>query len=233
MLKTIAFAAAVGAVCSFAAADDLLYSQPQVSGTPAGISLTEGGNQFSFADRRRADNFALPFPAEVDFVRFWGGTESDFFGSDNISNIDAFNIRIFADDGGVPGSILLDETVSKAAVNPTLVPGQQVGFLNADMFRFEAALPSSVTLAANQQYWVSVAADVINPVGLNAEGWQWAASDVGDDVLAQRNFDGAGYFVNVNSPRDAAFEFEGVIIPTPASAALLPLAGLVAMRRRR
>lgn len=232
MIKVCAFAAALAATSGVVVADDLVYSQPQVPGAPAGISLTEGGNDFGFADRRRADNFTLGLPSDVDFIRFWGGTESDFFGADNISNVESFNIRIFDDNAGVPGSIIFEDNISLAATNPTLT-GETVGFLNASMYRFEAPLSATVSLAANTPYWVSVAADVINPVGLNFEGWQWAASDIGDDVLAQRNFDGAGYFVNPNSPRDAAFEFEGVIIPSPGAAGVLALAGLATLRRRR
>jgi hypothetical protein len=232
MLRSVTVASAIAAIVPAALAADTLYSQPQSTGSAA-ISLTEGGNQFSFADRRRADNFTLPVAGDVEFVRFWGGTESDFFGSANLSNIEAFNIRIFSDAGGLPGTILLDETVPIAATNPTPT-GQNVGLLNADMFRFEAALANPVFLDDGQQYWVSIAADVIQTVGLNAEGWQWAGSQVGDDQIASRSFDGNGYSLQPNfAVKNLAFEFEGTLIPAPGAAGLLGLAGLAAVRRRR
>lgn len=216
-----------------AKASEVVYSQPQQGGTAAGISLTQGGNQFAFADRRRADNFTLTAESAIESVRFWGGTESDFFGASNISNISSFNIRFYSDTGGLPGGIIAEYTASLAATNPVIIPGQSVGFLNASMYQFEITLTSAVGLDPGTQYWISVAASVSQPVGLNAEGWQWASSGSGDGVIAQDNFNGDGFFVNTNVQRDAAFELVGTVIPNPGTLGLLTIAGLMANRRRR
>lgn len=226
-------AAAIVTAGGIAGASEVIYSQPQQGGTAAGISLTQGGNQFAFADRRRADNFILGTEADIDSVRFWGGTESDFFGPANISNVTAFNIRFYADNAGIPGGIVADYTVPLAATNPTLITGQSVGFLNASMYQFEMSLASVVNLNPDTQYWISVAAALSQPVGFNAEGWQWASSPVGDGIMAQDNLNGNGFFVNTNIQRDAAFELIGTVIPSPGALGLLTVAGLAAARRRR
>lgn len=232
MPRFVTAAVAVAVVTSSVSAADSLYAQPQSVGSAA-ISLTTGGNQFAFADRRRADNFTLAVAGDVETVRFWGGTESDVFGSGNITNISGFNIRIFTDDAGLPGGVLLDETVAVGAANPTLT-GEDVGLLGADMYRFEATLSNPVFLDAEQQYWISIGADVIEPVGLFAEGWQWAGSQAGDDQIASRSFDGNGYSLQPNfAIKNLAFELEGTLIPAPSAAGLFAVAGVAVARRRR
>lgn len=231
-LSMLSGSLALGVLAGHVAAQDIVYSQPQSEGSAA-ISLTQGNNQFSFANRRRADNFSLNDVSIIETVRFWGGTESDFFGPANLSNVAGFNIQIFSDQAGLPGTLVAEQTVSLAGTGPMLT-GENVGLLNASMYQFEASLSTSVQLEAGTQYWISIAADLFNPVGISAEGWQWAGSQVGLTGIASRSFDGNGYSQQPNfAVQNLAFELGGRVVPSPGGAALLSLTGLVAIRRRR
>lgn len=204
----------------------LVDQQPAAGSAP--ISISTGNNVFSFANRRRADNFSLGSASSIETIRFWGGNETN--SSSSLTNISGFQLTFYANDGGAPGAVLADIAVGLAATSPTPT-GQLVGLLNAPMFEFTADLGSPLSLGAGD-YFFSVAANVIRPVDFTNEAFQWAGSLPGDGVLFSDSFDGAGYTDASGFARtNLAFEFVG--IPTPSSAAVLALAGIASTRRRR
>lgn len=212
-----------------ASAGDLLFSQPRQPGGVAGISLTTGGNVFSFANRRLADNFSASSGITIESVRWWGGSETS--AGDSLANLAGFEIEIYADNAGLPGAPVFTESVSLGAAGATQIPGETQGILGAAMYQFEASLSIPAVLPAGD-YWLSIAGDVINPVDFTNEAFQWVGSSVDSDgTIAQDRFDGQGYQLQTLSIRDTAFELIGV--PTPGAAGVLAVAGLAAARRRR
>ncbi len=206
-----------------------LVSQPREAFGFAGISVTTGNNVFGFANRRLADNFGLGGAVGVETVRWWGGSETS--AGDSLSNLSGFEIAVFADDGGLPGTAVFVETVSLADANPQQIPGEQQGLLQAAMYGFEADLSSAQSLAAGD-YWISIAGIAVNPVDFTNEAFQWVESNPpGDGTIAQDRFDGDGFQLRTLSATDFAFELVG--IPAPGSVALLGFAGVAATRRRR
>lgn len=233
LIRSAAAAIAVSALGSTIAAAQTLYSQPPATSGVQFISRTEGTGPFSFTFRRRADNFTIASGGTATAIRWWGGDESADATPDLV-NLVSFNIRIYAStiDGGgnaIPGTVLFEQNVSKAASNPTLVPGSTTGLLGAPLYRFETTLSSSLTLAPGVQYWLSVAGALSSPPNAGVEAWAWASSLTGDTIIAQDTFNGAGFAQATLSRRNAAFE----IIPSPGTAGLLVIAGLAASRRKR
>lgn len=215
--------------------NDLLYMQAPAAGA-AFISSTGPGGDFTFDDRRRADNIApefggLPLPAQVYRIEWWGGDESNA-PSVPLSNIASFNIRAYDSNGvgGAPGNILFDRTVDISVTNPTAI-GSTVGLLGAPAFSFSYVSDDGPLFFANAS-WISIAANYNSPPGFTAESFQWAGSLMGDDLIAQDTFNGMGFQLATLSRRNAAYALYGVV-PTPGTAALLGVAGVMMGSRRR
>lgn len=215
--------------------NDLLYMQAPAAGA-AFISSTGPGGDFTFDDRRRADNIGpdtggLPLAARVFRIDWWGGDESNA-PSIPLSNIASFNIRAYDSNGtgGAPGNILFDRAVNISATNPTATGGT-VGLLGAPEFYFSYVSNTGPLFFANAS-WISIAANYNAPPGFTAESFQWSGSLMGDDLIAQDTFNGQGFQLATLSRRNAAFALYGAV-PTPGAAALLGLAGAMGMRRRR
>lgn len=219
---------AVAGACCFASGSDTLLLQAPSSGSAA-ISARDGTAQFSFANRRRADNFSFGSAVTVDTIRFWGGDETGD-PSPDLVNLSGFNIRIYDSAGGVPGAIIYETTVSKAQTNPTPT-GMGVGLLGASMYTFTADLAAPVELGAGD-YFLSIGAFFFNQVNFTNESWQWAGSQPGDGIFFSDSFNGDGFQpLPGASITNLAFEMIGV--PAPGSA--LGVIGVLAlaMRRRR
>ncbi len=127
------------------------------------------------------------------------------------------------------------ETVLIGDTNATLT-GNTVGEEGAPEFRFEHTLAAPVNFSptVHPKYWI-IFANFQNgnliPPELN-ESFLWSASSEGDDLLAQDNYDGAGFTFVDGPPTNAAFEFYGQV-PAPGPIALLGLASFSMLRRRR
>lgn len=211
----------------------ILFQQaPPVGGTAVSISISTGGNPFSFANRRAADNFTLGDLSDVTSLRFWGGDESDA-PSPPLRNLRGFNIQVFAADPvGNPGPVLFDSgLVPLASTSPTREGTLLVGLNLAPMYRFDYTLPAPLRLQPDTTYFLSVAGVVFNPVDATNEAWLWAAGPVGDTNIWQDRFDGQGYLPRTLSRRNAAFVLSGVVVPEPGVLAVLPV-GLLLLRRR-
>ncbi|TVQ63972.1 MAG: hypothetical protein EA378_00320 [Phycisphaerales bacterium] len=232
MHRCLAIAAVAAVPCALAhiASAETIYAQLPSPGAGA-ISLAAPTSGFPFANRRRADNFAVANPVEIQAITFWGGDESND-PSVPLSNINGFNLEIYDGSAGSPGSVLYTMSFSKNDFDITSA-GINVGLLNAPMFRFDLALPASIDLAAGD-YFFSVGATLNNPVSFTTEAFQWAGSLPGDGIFFSDSFDGNGYQPLPGASRtNYAFEFTGVVIPTPATIPALAMAGLFAARRRR
>lgn len=223
-------ALAVGASCASAGVFSLFSQEREPSGF-SGISVTEGGNPFGFADRRLADNFMLPSDSTVETVRWWGGNEANFAPNTELFNIEGFEVTFFSDDAGAPGAEITTEVIPLADANATEIAGETQGILGAPMYSFEADLASSLSLSGGERLWISIAADLINPVDATNEAFQWVSSVPGDGLVAQDRFDGEGFLPRDLSATNFAFELIGV--PSPGASALFALAGVGGMRRRR
>jgi hypothetical protein len=172
-----------------------------------------------FYEQRVADNFALSANTAINGVNWWGSSEN-FIGPSDLSNMASFTIEIF--DGNF--SSLYAETFLTADTNAV-----ETGAANSSgglQYFHSVKLSSPVELLGGTEYWISIGATNVDPEG---DAWVWSDAE-GDAIIAADFFDGAGFQVFGDSG-DVAFELQA--IPAPGGAALLGLAGLVCMRRRR
>jgi hypothetical protein len=96
-----------------------------------------------------------------------------------------FDVNIYADSAGAPGSILASEQVNASAVNTGLTETDCCQPI-VKIFAFHADLSHAVSLDANTPYWLSI----VEPVhGLTISTFRWAdgtstAGDPNNEVLS-------------------------------------------------
>jgi len=155
-----------------------------------------------------ADDFQLaPGATTLTDVHWWGG-----YGSNLVSSVDNFTIRLFADNGGTP-----EETPSVLNMN--------VGNLNRV---FTATAPNGllayaysvdiapVQLQSNTVYYISIVND-FSVVG--GTGWAWFASDT-DTALEWARIDDTGPWAQPGAI-GRAFNLTGAVVPEPSTLILL------------
>ncbi|MCX7544111.1 S8 family serine peptidase [Marinicella sp. S6413] len=149
------------------------------SGTGNGVlsDYLDQGNNFGYYS---ADNFILNNSAQLDTFYFDGFTNA----ADITTQIDAFTVEIYADNGGEPdgdpettGSALFSLTLAVGDPNLVLTPGGEV---TVDIL---GALGSSWSVPAGN-YWVSGFA---NFIAADFDTWYWysgtpAAGDVDNSL---------------------------------------------------
>lgn len=126
---------------------------------------------------------------------------------------------IYSDLSGNPGSLL-------AAFTPVAV-GANAAAAEVDIFT-----ASTFTLQANTSYWFLLD----GPTTTNSLLWETLNPNAAPVGAVGITFDGYRFSSNGGSTWSSSSLFNGVsikVVPTPASAALLGLGGLVAVRRRR
>jgi len=229
----VALFASLAAPAAASAAETLFTQSPPITGSAASISVSTGGNVFGFANRRAADNFILPFPATLQHVTFWGGAESSE-AVPQLANFAGWKIAIFTPDLlGNPSTAIYTQDFLAVDITPTPLPGT-VGLLGAILHRFTANLGTPLSLDGSTPYFLSVSANLVNPVGFDDEAFQWAAASSPDTTIWQDRYDGSGFLPRTLTRRNAAFTLSGTIIPEPASLAMLvALIPLTTRRQRR
>ena len=201
------------------AADPVVYNQPaspasfystwasQVS--PSGVVATD------------YDNFTLSSAATISAVQWYGNyvDESNTSANPIAPNSSSFTFTFFADNGGSPGAQLATATVDQADCAPTLLGTDQFSTSSSTpdypipYYSYRAVLPTSVAVAAGQQYWLSIVANTTDE-----NYWGWYSGTGGDNSTIQ------DYQGTQNRNQDRAFALEGVAQVTTVAAPTLSLA---------
>ncbi|HLK16555.1 MAG TPA: PEP-CTERM sorting domain-containing protein [Fimbriimonadaceae bacterium] len=216
MLKR-GFFAACGMMLPFAAFGQVLWDQEP---NPDGLGFASDGistNGSQYYQEALADNFTLSGASNVTNIEFWGSSDDTFF--PDLTNFSAFDIYIYDPSFNV----VYSTQVSTASLTPVYT-GVNSAF-GGQIYSFNLA--TNINLAAGN-YELHVGSINVAPQG---DGFVWADSVSGDNLLYANIFNGQGW--NTESGfGDLAFKLSGSPAPEPASIALLGL-GVVALIRRK
>ena len=138
-------------------------------------SPLDGGSAFaSYLDQQSAEDFIVPVDTAVTAVRWWG----TYLESAPPAADDAFHVRFFTDDGGVPAVAPFAEFIQP----PLIVSRTATGLTDTGgitVYQFDVTLPGPVAVSAATTYYLSVV-NFFDDV--DAE-WYWLQS-----ALAGENF---------------------------------------------
>ena len=189
--STLALTDQFGAVVERYSYDDygrvLITTNAQEADEPQGAIVSDVDPIPFGASEEIAENVELG-SRRLTAIRWWGGY------SLSLSPADHFNIRIYADGGGMPGPLLYEE------LNVTQV-GRKANTLSFGKpeFVYTYALARPFEPPAPGQYWLSIQ----NDTSANSSvAWAWTISTSGDGQLFDRT--GPGPFLP--GPYDVAFE---------------------------
>ena len=128
------------------------------------------------AVQKIADSFVLTGTAAVTGVRWWGGYSYDVGQPER----DDFTLRIYADDGGLPGSLLWEEHVGNDVTRSAT--GLIIGSAEGDVpeFFYEAGLDVPFEAEPDTTYWLLISNDTTGHPTI----WGWEESGEGDGQLA-------------------------------------------------
>jgi RHS repeat-associated protein len=129
--------------------------------------------------QRIADDVTFDRPVTLHSIRWWGGYSYD----PATPTSDNFTIRIHADAGGRPGTVLHQTAAGNGVARRTT--GRIITSESGDTpeFEYEAALSAPFDAAAGQTYWLSL----INDNGAHPARWGWASSPDGDGAIAYQH----------------------------------------------
>ncbi len=211
--------AAAGAAAPALAGDVSFYAQGP-NAADAFASTSDPTAIFAF---QAADNFAVAQDTLITKIHWWGN--SDEFNLPGLENFTHFTVRLFADDGGLPGGTVMSQTLTTAQTNP--VDTGLTSFAGTDVYRQELEFEAPLFLNAGA-YFISVTAS--GYIDNQGAIWYWQKGNGGDGDLVFDNYDGGGW-----RPFGPAFDtaFELFTVPSPGVPALLGVGVLAWSRRRR
>jgi hypothetical protein len=176
-----------------------------------------------FYSQRIADDFVLGGSTSINGVRWWGSSENYVF--PDLTNFSSWVVNIYNDNGGSVGASITGDMIFGAGSTNATATGRTSVVGSTEYVQNVKFNP--VALQAGVRYWISIG--TINTAPFD-DAWTWHVSDQGNSTIAADFFDGAGY-TTFPGNQDVAFELQA--IPTPGAAALLGVAGLAGLRRRR
>ena len=130
-----------------------------------------------------AERFTLPKHAYITELRWWGGYSYD----PSVPETDSFRLTLYADDGGVPGAILIQEWVGDD------VNRRQTGRLIAsgegdvDEYAYSVVLPDEFLASAGVPYWLEIRNDTVE----HPSTWGWETGAGGDGTFVYSHDAGA------------------------------------------
>ncbi len=161
-------------------------------------------------------------------VMFAGGATANMFrsyggGGGTVGGI--YNVRIYSDTGGTPGTLVFDNNIACTSVTNlgsvpnNLPPGTQI--------LFAVEIPFTFTFSAGATYWIGAAG-----VGSGASFNQAGVQAPGDSSMYQFSGNTPQGFTG-QAVGDQMFQLDGEIVPEPATMLALGLGGLALIKRRR
>lgn len=188
MLKTFLTVAAVAAVAGPCAVGEevVLASQPAGalnSGVLGQVSTINSA--YVFTEQRVGDDITVLMSGDITNVTWWGQTvdiDSGFGNPDPLANIVSFEIKIYADDGGVLGALIGGSTV--LATEVVTSPDGTQGWDGSNFFRYEVELDTPIAVTAGPRI-VSIAATVADDDNPEVFVWQYSAAGPQDGLYLE------------------------------------------------
>ncbi len=135
----------------------------------------------------RAESVMLADDGVIEHVRFWGGYLSNGIGVGVTPSIDRFELRVFADAGGLPAETPLF-VIPLTQKTRTLSGATDTTFNAVVEFEYTAELEIGLLLQGGVTYWVSIVNDTTDSPG---SVWGWITADAeGLDTHASRQTSG-------------------------------------------
>ena len=142
-------------------AREVVFSQPAGSVTNYFMWASNYGSNTPASDfnYRAYDNFRITRAALLTNVR-WTGVIHDLAKPTNnpprLAGTETWRIAIYADEEGLPGSLLLEQRASQAAVQSSLFANSVFRNYPVAIREWSLALTSPLRLPAERQYWISI-----------------------------------------------------------------------------
>jgi hypothetical protein len=216
----------------------LAFGQPTLwagNGTSVGSTWASqsdgaGTNPPNLNGNRTLDNFSLSSPAAINGAT-WFGVYLDLDPAsgglvDGTPNTASWVVRFQADNGGVPGMVLVSTTQPAAQVSTQVVGTGLLGNSVVTVYEFSIVFPMPLQAAANTAYWFS-------PLSLATDFlpfFAWIEGTGGDGQSFQTAF--TNTVVTDTFIRDGDRAFSLASVPEPATLLLIG-AALVAVRALR